>query len=118
MVLVGEYVILLRKESASRIDQVNAGQLVLHGNLLGSNVLFNRDWVVCTTLVGEVVCDDHALTAVYHSNSSDNVARRNLLVKACKLAKCQERRASVKKLANPISGIKFASFHELTFFRR
>ena len=50
-------------------------------------MLLDRDGVVCTSLVREVVCKDHALSSVHHANPSNDVTRGNIFVEAGQLAK-------------------------------
>jgi len=45
---VREDLVLLGEEGATRVDHVNAGQLVLSCNFLGPQMLLDRDGVVCT----------------------------------------------------------------------
>ncbi len=115
MVLIWEHIILLGQECACRVDKVDARQVVFHGNLLCSNVLLDSDRVVCTTLECEVVSQDHALATMDHADSSNDVSRRHIFVKACKLTKSQERGTPVHKLSNALSGAILSSFLQLSF---
>ena len=74
MIFVGEDIILLGQEGTSRIYQVNAGQVVLFGNLLRPNVLLHSDRIVSTTLESEVIGNDHALSTVHISDASNNIS--------------------------------------------
>jgi len=53
-------------------------------------MLFDSDWVVGSSLVCKVICEDHALLVVDHSNSSDNITRRNALLKTSELSYFKE----------------------------
>ena len=53
-------------------------------------MLFDSDWIVSTTLVGEVVCKNHTFLAIYHTNARDHVSRRDLLVVPSELADFKE----------------------------
>ena len=55
---VGEDLVLQRQEGAAGIDQVDAGQPVLQGDLLGAQVLLHRHRVVGAAFDGGVVGDD------------------------------------------------------------
>ena len=55
MILIGEHAVLLGQESTSRVNHVDAWQVVLHGDLLRTDVLLDSDGVVGTSLVSEVV---------------------------------------------------------------
>ena len=61
VVAVREDLVLPRQEGAARVDQVDAGEPVLLGDLLGPQVLLHRERVVGAALDGGVVGDDHAL---------------------------------------------------------
>ena len=82
VVLVWEHVVLLGKESTGGVNQIDAGQVVLHRDLLRPNVLLHRDGVVSATLEREVIGDDHALSTMNIANASNDVARWNTLIKA------------------------------------
>ena len=61
---VGEDLVLQRQEGAARVDEVDARQAVLEGDLLGAQVLLHRDRKVGAALHRGVVGDDHRLAAV------------------------------------------------------
>src|SRR6476646_7963050 len=46
------------QESSTRIDQVDAREVVLQGYLLGTQMLLYCDWVISSALNSGVVCDD------------------------------------------------------------
>ena len=54
-------------------------------------MLFNGDRVVSTAFVDVVISHKHALLAIDRANTSNNVAGRNALVVASKLADLEER---------------------------
>ena len=58
---IGEDVGLERQECPARIDEVEAGQMVLGGDLLGAQVLLNCQRVVGATLDRGIIGDDHHL---------------------------------------------------------
>ena len=64
VVAVGEDLGLERQEGAARVDEVDARQTVLPGDLLGAEVLLDREREVGAALHGRVVGDDHALLAL------------------------------------------------------
>ena len=80
MFLIWENIILFWQECSSRVDKVNAGQLVLTGDFLCTQMLLHCDGVVRATLVSKVVGNDHALGAVNLSNTCDEVARWDILI--------------------------------------
>ena len=61
---VGEDLGLQRQERAARVDEVEARQPVLLGDLLRAQVLLDRQREVRAALDGRVVGDDHALAAL------------------------------------------------------
>ena len=69
---VGEDLVLLGQERAARVDEVDARQLVLEGDLLGAQVLLHRHRVVGAALDGGVVGDDEHLSAVHHADAGDD----------------------------------------------
>ena len=60
---IGKHVGLQRQERAARVDQVDARQAVLGGDLLQAQVLLDRHRVVRAALDGRVVGDDRDLAA-------------------------------------------------------
>ena len=61
---VGEDLVLQRQVGAARVDEVDARQAVLRRDLLGAEVLLDREREVRAALHGRVVGDDHALAAL------------------------------------------------------
>ena len=74
VIFVWEYVVLLREEGASGVNEVDARQLVLHGDLLGADVFLDCDRVVCAALVSEIIGDDHARLSMHLANASDYIS--------------------------------------------
>ena len=72
VVAVGEHVVLVRQVGAARVDQVDAGQVVLLGDLLRAQVFFHRHRVIGAALDGGIVTDDHALLARYAADAGDD----------------------------------------------
>ena len=66
---VGEDLVLQRQEGAARVDEVDAGEVVLLGDLLRAQVLLDRERVVRAALHRRVVRDDHAVRAPRRSRS-------------------------------------------------
>jgi hypothetical protein len=61
MVSVRKDVSLVRKICASRVDQVDARQVVLPRNVLSPQMLLHGHWVIRPRLDGRVVAHNHAL---------------------------------------------------------
>ena len=69
---VGEHLVLPRQERAARVDQVDARQPVLPGDLLGAQVLLDGHRVVRAALDRRVVGDDHAFAARDAADAGDH----------------------------------------------
>ena len=61
---VGEDLGLQRQEGAARVDEVDAGEVVLLRDLLRAQMLLDGEREVGAALDGRVVCDDDALLAL------------------------------------------------------
>ena len=77
---VGKDLVLERQERAAGIHQVEAGQPVLEGDLLGAQVLLDRDRVVRPTLHRRVVGDDHAFDALDPTDAGHDPGPRRVAV--------------------------------------
>ena len=62
----------LGQERAAGVDQIDAWQPVLPGDLLGAQVLFHGDRVVGAALDRRVVGDDHAFAARHPADAGDD----------------------------------------------
>ena len=69
VVAVGEHLVLQRQEGATGIDQVDAGQVVLLGDLLRAQVLLHRHRVIGAALDRGVIGHDHALHAAHPADA-------------------------------------------------
>ena len=67
----GKNVGLEGKKCACGIDQIDTGEPVLLGDLLGPEVLFDGEGIVGAGLNGGVVGHDHALAATDHADARD-----------------------------------------------
>ena len=76
MVAVGEDVRLEREERPAAVDEVDARQAVLEGDLLGPQVLLDGHRVVGAALDGRVVGDDHAGRALDAADAGDDAGAR------------------------------------------
>ena len=74
MITVREHLGLQRQKGATGINQVDAGQVVLTGNLLGAQVFFDSHGKIGAALDCGVVGDDHHLRAVHHANARDDAS--------------------------------------------
>jgi hypothetical protein len=63
VIAIGKHLGLVRQIGAARIHQIDAGEPVLGGNLLGAQMLFDGQRIICATLDGRVIANDHAGSA-------------------------------------------------------
>ena len=80
MVSVGEDLVLERQEGTARVDEVDAGQVVLLGDFLRAEVLLHSQRKVGAALDRSVVGDDHALLALDHPDPRHDPGRGRLSV--------------------------------------
>ena len=80
VVAVGEDLVLQRQERAARVDEVDARQPVLLGDLLRAQVLLDRHREVRAALDRRVVGDDHALAALDDADPGDDPCAGRLAV--------------------------------------
>ena len=78
MLAVREHLVLVRQVGPARIHQVEAGQTVLLGDLLGADVLLDGHRVVGAALDRRVVGDHHALAPLDAADPGDDAGGRNL----------------------------------------
>ena len=76
VVAVGEHLVLVGQVGAARIHQVDAGQVVLHGNFLCPQVLLHRHGVVGAALHRGVVAHDHAFHASHAAYACNHAGCR------------------------------------------
>ena len=72
MVPVGKDLILIGQVRTAAVDEVDARQVVLFGNLLGAQMLFDSDRIIGATLHGGVVADHHDLLPHNAANARDD----------------------------------------------
>ena len=75
VVAVGEDLGLERQERAARVDEVEAREVVLLGDLLRAQVLLHREREVGAALHGRVVRDDDALLALDDADAGHDPRR-------------------------------------------
>ena len=112
VVAVGEDLGLQRQVGAARVDEVEARQAVLLGDLLRAQVLLDREREVGAALHGRVVRDDHALAALDHADAGDDARARSLSVvdlPCCERVQLEERRARVDQAVDPLAREQLAA---------
>ncbi len=89
MVAVGKDLGLMRQVGTTGIYQIEAGQPVLAGDLLGAKMLFHRQGIVGAALDGRVVAHDHAVAAGDTADAGDQAGAMDRRVVH---AVCRQRR--------------------------
>ena len=77
VITIGENLILIGQIRTTRINEVDAGQVVLLGDLLCPNVFLDGHRVVRTAFNRGVIGNDHALMARNAPDACDNAGRRD-----------------------------------------
>ena len=103
---VGEDLVLQREEGAARVDEVEARQVVLLGDLLRAEVLLHGQREVRAALHGRVVGDDHARAAFDDPDPGHDPRRGRLAVVDVPGGECvqlEERRARVDESVDSLA---------------
>ena len=106
MVAVGEDLGLQRQERAAGVDEVDARQVVLLGDLLRAQVLLHRQREVGAALHGRVVREEDARLALDDADAGDDPGRRRLAVVEApgrERAELEERGARVDEPVDPLA---------------
>ena len=109
---VREYPVLQGQECAAGIHQVNAGQVIFGGNLLGAEVFPDRDGVIGAALDRRIVDDDGAGLSRHAADAGDYpAAGRPVVVEfvAAEQADLEERGARVQQRFEPLPRQQFAA---------
>jgi len=77
---VREHLVLPRQERAARVDEIDAGEPVLEGDLLRPQVLLHRERVIRAAFHGRVVRDDDAFAFGDPADPGDDAGRRRVVV--------------------------------------
>ncbi len=108
---VGEDLVLKRQKCPARIDEIQAGQVIFLGDLLGAQMLFDRHREVRSAFDGGIVGDDEHFAVPDAPDAGDDAcARRFKIVHA----DCRERgefeewRARVEQAFNAVAHEEFA----------
>ena len=97
---VGEDFVLSREERSARVDEVEAGEPVLEGDLLRAQVLLHRERVIGAALHRRVVRDDHALVPADAADPGDDPRAGGFVVVHAERGEgreLEERRARVEE---------------------
>jgi len=110
--LIGKYLFLKRQKGATRIDQVDAREAVFTSDLLGANVLFDRQRIVSAALDGCVIGDDRTSPSGHDADPCHDASGRNRVVidtVTTQLAKFKKRCAGIEQRCDPLTGWKLAA---------
>lgn len=80
VVAIGKHLVLPWQERASGVDEVNARQAILRGDLLGAQMLLDRNRIVGATFDRRVVGDDHALATGDPADAGDDAGAGTFIV--------------------------------------
>ena len=112
VVAVREDLVLQREERAPGVDQVDAGETVLLGDLLGAQVLLDGQGEVGAALDRRVVRDDHALAALDDADAGDDPGGGRLAVVEVpggERVQLEEGRAGIDEPVDPLPGEQLAA---------
>ena len=112
MLAVGEHVRLERQERAAGVDEVEARQPVLLGDLLCAQVLLHREREVRAALDRRVVRDDHALASFHDADARDDARARRLAVidvPRGESVQLEERRVGIDQPVDPLARRELAA---------
>ena len=107
VIAVGEHLGLQRQERAARVDEVDARQPVLLGDLLRAQVLLHGQREVRAALDRRVVRDDHALAPLDDADPGDDPRRGRVAVvdvPGRERVQLEERRAGIDQPVDPLAG--------------
>ena len=105
MIAVGKDLVLARQVGAPRVDQIDAGQVVLARDVLRAEVLLDGEREIGAALHGGVIGDDHAFGAHHRADAGDQPGRRHVLVidlPCGELGELEKRRAGVDQAVDPL----------------
>src|SRR5512137_2717235 len=80
MLSVREYLVLHGEERAAGVHQVDAGEVVFHGDFLCPEMFFYRDRIVGTTSDGRIIGDDDDLPSMDDAYPGNNPRSRGFVV--------------------------------------
>ena len=112
MLAVGEHVILLGQVRAAGIHQIDAGQVVLPGDFLGTQMLLHRDRKIRPPLDRRIVRHDHAFPARDPADAGQDPAGGNhvlIHLPPGELGELHEGCAFIEQRVDTIAGQQLAS---------
>ena len=113
VIFVWKYFVLVGQIGTAGIDQVDAGEVVLTGNVLGAQVFFDADRVIGAALHRRVVGNNDALDSINASDAGDDACPGHIVfaihVVGGKLGKLKKGRTWIDQQIDTLSGQQFAS---------
>ena len=112
VVAVWEDLVLEWEERTARVDEVDAREVVLLGDLLRAQVLLDRQRKVRATLDGGVVCNDHAFLPLDDADPRDHSGRRCLALVQLpggEGSQLEERASRIEEAVYPLTGRELAA---------
>ena len=112
MFLVRENLILVRKIGTTAVDEIDTGQVVFFGNLLGAQVFLDGHRIVGAAFDRRVVADDHALVALNPADArNDPGAGGCVVIHVVGRGRRQfkEGRARIQQTCHPVARQHFPS---------
>ena len=112
MVAVGEDLGLVRQVRAAAVDQIDARQPVLLGDLLRAQMLLDRQRIIGAALHRRVVADDHHLPARDAADAGDDPGAGHFAlvhVAGGELADLEERRAGIEQPLDAVARQQLAA---------
>jgi hypothetical protein len=106
MLAIGKDFRLQRQERPSRVDQVDAGEMIVSRHLLSAQVLLHGHGIVGAAFHRGVVGDDQALGPAHPADAGDDPRGRRLAVVQVpcgQRAELQKRRAGIEQAIDPIA---------------
>ena len=112
VIAIGKHVDLVRQVRAARIDEIDARQVVLAGDLLRPQVLLDGQRVVRAALDRRVVADDHAFAAADAADAGDDAGGGDRSVVHAvrgQLRELEKRRAGIEQRADALARQQLAA---------
>ena len=114
VVTVGKDLVLIGQVRAAAIDQIDAGQMVFLGDLLGTQVFFDTHREIGAALHRRIIAHDHAVDALHLADTRDHTRRGGRpAIKPMRRQRTdlKEGRTGVEQIGHPFAGQHLAAAH-------
>ncbi|ENN86135.1 hypothetical protein RHSP_33009 [Rhizobium freirei PRF 81] len=114
MIAIRKDFVLVRQVGATGIDEIDAREIVLRGDLLRAKMLLHRDRIVGAAFDRGIVADDHAVTARNAADAGDQAGARGLIAMHSmggRRADLQKRRGGIDQAGDAIARQHLAAAH-------